>query len=212
MQGDHARPAGPEYVGGGSGQEVVRAMPGAKISPIGWTTWLAWILANVAVWAVSGVLLRPLAPFFSGDWSGLALAVAVLIAGMVLGAAQWLVLRRWVNHICRWIPVSLAGVLIAAFPTSFFQVLDLTIGPGVELDPLLSGAAFGIALGTMQWLVLRRRVHRAGWWILTSGVGWSAGFFVGEILATMWGREGAGRVYDMGTGVVAGATTAFALL
>jgi hypothetical protein len=31
----------------------------------------------------------------------------------------------------------------------------------------------------MQWLVLRRQISRAGWWVLASTVGWLVPFIVG---------------------------------
>ena len=34
---------------------------------------------------------------------------------------------------------------------------------------------FGCALGLMQWIVLRRRVQHAGWWIAFSACGWALG-------------------------------------
>lgn len=48
------------------------------------------------------------------------------------------------------------------------------IGSGV-LGEILSGISFGAALGSvvglMQWLVLRRQISLAGWWILASAAG-----------------------------------------
>ena len=37
------------------------------------------------------------------------------------------------------------------------------------------GAIGGAALGALQWLVLRRQLARAGWWIAASTVGWAVG-------------------------------------
>jgi hypothetical protein len=41
----------------------------------------------------------------------------------------------------------------------------------------------GISVGTMQWLVLRRRIDGAGWWVLASIVGFAAGKLVGDAIA-----------------------------
>ena len=40
---------------------------------------------------------------------------------------------------------------------------------------LLAGIVFGAAVGSAQWLVLRREVHWAGWWIVISTLAWAAG-------------------------------------
>ena len=37
------------------------------------------------------------------------------------------------------------------------------------------GAIGGAVLGVLQWLVLRRQLARAGWWIVASTVGWAVG-------------------------------------
>jgi len=108
--------------------------------------------------------------------------------------------------------VSTVGTLVAAFPTAYFEVLDMYIGPRLELDALLSGAAFGTALGTIQWVALRRRMHRAPWWIVANAIGWSASFFVGDVLYTVWEEARAIISYGIVTGGVAAAITGIALV
>jgi hypothetical protein len=44
----------------------------------------------------------------------------------------------------------------------------------------------GLAPGTLQWLVLRRRVHRAGWWPVASLGGFLVGFG-GGFAVVRWG-------------------------
>jgi len=62
------------------------------------------------------------------------------------------------------------------------NLYDLYVGPRMELDNLLVGAAFGCALGMMQWLVLRRWVYRAGWWVLGNIVSWTVSFFLEDVI------------------------------
>ena len=40
----------------------------------------------------------------------------------------------------------------------------------------VSGAMAGASVGMMQWLILRRQLSRAGWWVLASMVGGAVGF------------------------------------
>ena len=48
---------------------------------------------------------------------------------------------------------------------------------GLELWWLgVSGAMAGASVGLMQWLILRRQLSRAGWWVLASIVGGAVGF------------------------------------
>ena len=46
--------------------------------------------------------------------------------------------------------------------------LSLRTGPSRVLAAYLGVAAAGLLVGVLQWLVLRKRVDRAGWWVLTS--------------------------------------------
>lgn len=45
------------------------------------------------------------------------------------------------------------------------------------------GAVIGSSVGIMQWLALRRRINRAGWWILASIIGFAIGKLVGDGIA-----------------------------
>ena len=40
---------------------------------------------------------------------------------------------------------------------------------------LLSGVILGPILGLAQWLILRREVYWAGWWIVISTIAWITG-------------------------------------
>ena len=49
----------------------------------------------------------------------------------------------------------------------------------VALSHAVIGAAFGTPFGIAQWLILRRQVCRAGWWIFASIVGYAVVFLMG---------------------------------
>ena len=67
-------------------------------------------------------------------------------------------------------------------------------------------------VGVLQWLVLRRRVTRAGWWVAASAAGWvAAGPGVGLVAAVM----GAALTANAGwaaLGIMYGAVTGCALV
>jgi hypothetical protein len=51
----------------------------------------------------------------------------------------------------------------------------------------LGGAGLLLSIGTAQWLVLRRHVRRAGWWIAATAAAWTAGLAVFLGVATpLW--------------------------
>ncbi|HMB22930.1 MAG TPA: hypothetical protein VKP08_08885, partial [Anaerolineales bacterium] len=39
----------------------------------------------------------------------------------------------------------------------------------------LTGMVIGLAAGIAQWIILRRELHWAGWWIVFSTIGWTTG-------------------------------------
>ena len=107
-------------------------------------------------------------------------------------------------------------------------VLGATVGFGARMidgveDPTAATTAgdwgllvalglFGTVLGALQWLVLRRRVPRAGWWVLASAVGWPASMGIGGGLATAVAAATNVNLSWVLIGAVYGAITGTALL
>ena len=142
----------------------------------GWRFWLVWMFATIA--GVAGYfiifppILNAIIEFLGGirsqAWIGIAIgAIEAIMLGATIGAAQWLVLHGYMPRSGAWVLATLIGY---STPLMFEG-----IGGGL-LPPWLAGAAiflqFGVVLGVLQWLVLRGRVERAGWWIAFSVAGW----------------------------------------
>jgi hypothetical protein len=106
----------------------------------------------------------------------------------VIGVLQWAVLRRYLRQAGWWILASALGwaagwgIVIAIAP----------LGIGLLAEPLL-----GAATGMLQWLVLRRQLRQAGWWIVVSTLGWTVAL--------------TGLTDQLLAGAVAGAVTGIAL-
>jgi formylglycine-generating enzyme required for sulfatase activity len=119
-----------------------------------WWLWLWWLLAN-AIGNGLGTMLG----FAILNWTGgevISRLTSGLAWGAILGAAQWLLLRKWLPKSAWWI-IATAGVSALFFFGSPFSPLHMTL--------------FGALLAIAQWLLLRRQARRAGWWVPASTLG-----------------------------------------
>src|SRR5687768_17166157 len=130
--------------------------------------WL-WIVAILVSLPIGGYIAD--AVVNGVDSLGTALAGG-LIVGAVIGAAEWFVLRKGVSWL--WIPATIVGMAVGLVAGA--ALVDYGIGRG---DLALMGAVNGLAVGTMQALVLaRHRVRGALWWAVASPPAWALGWFV----------------------------------
>jgi hypothetical protein len=94
---------------------------------------------------------------------------------------QCLVLWRFLPRAWMWLLATAGGWLAAAGILALMAKLGLS---GVFYDQhgtQVTLNVLGSCLGLFQWLALRPYYHRAGWWILSSLLGWLAvGFLGGE--------------------------------
>ena len=111
------------------------------------------------------------------DSVGAALAGG-LIAGAIIGAAEWLALRRWISWL--WIPATSGGM--AAGLAAGAALVDYGISRG---DVVLIGAVTGVGVGVLQALVLaRHRIPGAFWWAVANPPGWGLGWLVTSYVIT----------------------------
>ncbi|MDH3496443.1 MAG: hypothetical protein OER21_06750 [Gemmatimonadota bacterium] len=160
--------------------------------------WWRWLAANAVAEAVGlGLVAGGGAVAFAGTAEagapGLSVAMAALLValgameGLVVGAAQWVVLRRALAVRARpWIGATMAGAvaawLLGVIPATVMSATadaggtPPTIGDALQLAlAAVMGAVLGVILAVPQWLVLKRWVRRAGWWIPANSVAWLVG-------------------------------------
>jgi hypothetical protein len=88
------------------------------------------------------------------------------------------------------------------------SVVFVAMGLGAALERqrrpvvLMRAAIAGAVVGTMEWLVLRERVPRSGWWVLATLVGSLVAAFVGLLLFYPLEPSGA-TLYALVTGALA---------
>lgn len=116
----------------------------------GWTRaarglWL-WPVAILLGFPIGGLIADLVVD--GVDSVGTALAGG-LIAGAIIGAAEWFVLRRWVSWL--WVPATSGGMAVGLAAGA--ALVDYGIARG---DIVLMGAVTGIGVGVFQALVLAR--------------------------------------------------------
>jgi hypothetical protein len=92
--------------------------------------------------------------------------VFVPVAGLLMGALQYGLLRRYLPRMGWWVLVTTGGWLLGGLLALIPGWLNWT-------DAFFDlNMAIGLSIGVMQWLLLRRRLPGAGWWILANFAGW----------------------------------------
>jgi len=177
----------------------VSILPSSRVE---WAFGLAWVSATTVGWVVGFAVCE-----FVKNFS-LPSATEGVVLGTSIGITQWLALKGRINRAGWWILASFIGFGVGKFVgDAIAQEVSGALGSG------LSGATIGASLGLAQWLVLRRQVAQAGWWVLVSVLGWAVGWsiisFVDEVANTP-----TGTAYLIGAAgaAVAGVITAVLLM
>ena len=124
-----------------------------------------------------------------------AFAIAGFVVGIMVGFLQQMTLKRQqFNQIDLWgLATGLGGAVTGAIIFSLPSNIAFYIGS------TLAGVVTGTAIGVMQWLIFKKLVCKAHWWILANIIGWT----VGEVL--LWAVIV--RVMDGGRVTVNGVVT-----
>jgi hypothetical protein len=101
-----------------------------------------------------------------------------LIAGAIIGVAEWFVLRRWVSWL--WVPATSVGMAVGLAAGA--ALVDYGIDRG---DVVLIGAVTGLGVGMLQTLVLaRHQIRDAWWWAVANPPAWALGWLVTSYVIT----------------------------
>jgi hypothetical protein len=156
--------------------------------------WLLWVAATTCGWILGALVNDPIVRLVGGTtyWAEklapLYWLLLTAITGTTVGIAQGLVLRRRA--------ALLLWVTTSAFAWSLGEMAEMgtILGVAGRLGTWPSGVPLawhwlvkwlvvGLSAGVLQWLVLRRTVFSAGWWILASTLGWTTGGLAREFIS-----------------------------
>ena len=125
--------------------------------------WLFWIVAiiignlEIAHSVIEFITSRIYIDYYSPLFFVFA-PLYFILSGCISGVAQWLVISKHI-HISGWLWI---------FTTIFESIITvyiLDIGSGFA-EFVLGRVAIGFLLGSSQWLILRKNISHAGWWII----------------------------------------------
>ena len=148
-----------------------------------WFLYPAWILLTAACVPLAFFLMFPILRLIInivGDViyvngvrhiteDYLFLYIFVPVVGLLTGTLQYGLLRRYLPRMGGWVFATLGGWLLGILLIVILSRLGWMKAP-LDLD--LTFLVMGLSIGVGQWLLLRRRLPRAGWWIGANVAGW----------------------------------------
>ena len=134
-----------------------------------------WMLIFVS-FPVGGIMARG----FVGPMEDAAsAALAGAVAGVLIGLAQLIVLRRQIGMTGGWLVSTIVGLALGN------TVGVLLTGGGTQTgDLLILGAAAGVAVGIAQFALLQEYLQRAILWPPVVTLSWALGWFVTANIGT----------------------------
>lgn len=137
-----------------------------------WIAFGGWVILSVSVILMAFQLHRIFITSSTGKGNPVQDAITgIIMFGILLPIAQWVVIRHYFPNSTKWLLVSLIG-LIAVY------ILDIAITaigilPTQGANRILAlTISYGIIVGFTQWVFLRQHVQNALLWVFASAIGW----------------------------------------
>jgi hypothetical protein len=183
----------------------------AKIKRSEFQLWSEWTLATAGGMLFGFLLSIPLVNFFD---LGISRVLVPIIAGILIGFSQWLVLRRYLTTDSDWI---LAGG--AAWAAGYaFGLLMIQNLSSTAIGEIIAYLLFGVIVAIIQWQMLRREIPNLLTWVVINSLGWAAGLWASQfVLNLLFDAPVIEPVVSTSviagtSGLVAGAITGLALI
>lgn len=183
----------------------------AKVNRNEFGLWLAWTLATALGMLIGFLPALLLVNVLDLQW---ARVIVPLLAGFLIGLAQWAVLRNYLTSPADWI---LAGGTSWAVGFALGLLL-INLLSSTLLGAWVTYVLFGVIIAVIQWPILRREIPHLWMWILANVIGWTAGFYLSQVALNAFFNDPAippitsTSFISVVTGLVAGAITGVALV
>lgn len=159
-------------------------MTDRNLSRMDCSRWLSWVMATAIGSAAGFGALTFILPVVRSvadvDGDKLVGFLVAPLLGFFIGTLQWIVLRRRLPQAGWWIAATVAGYIMVLIFSTLATTVRLAEYPGMDGGIPLMGL-LGLALGIPQYLLLRKHMANAEWWLLASAIGMLA-FQLGGII------------------------------
>jgi hypothetical protein len=115
----------------------------------------------------------------------LCMYAAIPIVGLLTGYLQYRLLHRYLPRMGWWVLATTGGWLLGALLIMISGWLNFWTTESFDLG--LAFIVIGLTIGVGQWLLLRRCLPRAGWWVVANVLGWG---LLGLIIGDSFGNFG----------------------
>ena len=183
----------------------------AKVDRNEFGLWLAWTLATAVGMLIGFLLAIPLVNLLDLEWARI---IVPLVAGFLIGLAQWAVLRNYVVDTTDWI-LAAGTSWAVGYALGLFLINSLA---DTGIGGLVGYILFGVIVAIVQWPILRREIPQVLPWILANVIGWTLGFYLSQVSLGFFFNDPAiaplasTSVISAISGLVAGAVTGLALV
>ena len=183
----------------------------AKVERNEFGLWLGWTLATAGGMLIGFLPALLLVNVLS---LGLAQIIVPVLAGTLIGLAQWLALRNFLTTHSDWI-LATGTSWAVGYVLGLFLIQHM---PATFLGGILGYLLFGAIVALVQWPLLRREIPHLLVWMLASAIGWAAGFWTGQAALSLFFNGGlippvvGTAIITVTSGLIAGAITGVALV
>ena len=147
---------------------------------VGWNFWIWWTGLTIIGGLVGSYIADRLGLGVVNAQTEMGILLSMLASGifaLAVSAAQWVLLRRLFPKSAWWL---VAGTLGRAFGVLIGSIIIVLISNQFNLkagfwSSTIYLTARGAVLGASQWLILKQRRTKAGWWVLGNAIGWMLG-------------------------------------